>query len=50
MKKESAADKRHRISLANRWFKYYKAEKDPKKRENLLRQFNKIAQGRQRDV
>ena len=39
---------RHRQALAMRWFKYYKMCKDPKKKTELVRQYNLVATMRQR--
>ena len=38
----------HKKALAMRWFKYYKMCKDPKKKQELVRQYNLIATMRQR--
>lgn len=34
---------RHKKAVALRWFKYYRACKDEKKKVELLRQYNRIA-------
>jgi len=34
---------RHKRNTALRWFKYYKMSKDPKKKEDLARQYNFLA-------
>lgn len=33
----------HKKNMALRWFKYYKMNKDPKKKCDLVRQYNRIA-------
>lgn len=42
------AKQRHQKALAMRWFKYYKMCKDPKKKDELVRQYNLVATMRQR--
>lgn len=39
---------RRKQALAQRWFKYYKSCKDPKKKDDLIRQYNMVATMRQR--
>ena len=39
---------RHKRAIAMRWFKYYKMCNDPKKKDELIRQFNIAATMRQR--
>lgn len=38
----------HKRRMAMRWFKYYKMCKDPKKKDELVRQYNLVATMRQR--
>lgn len=50
--REAGIDKetkiRYKQAMAQKWFKYYRACKDPKKKIALIDQYNKIAQQRQR--
>ena len=50
--RESNIDKetyfRRKQALALRWFKYYKMCKDPKKKAELVKQYNLVASMRQR--
>ena len=39
---------RHKQAMAQKWFRYYRACKDPQKKMSLIDQYNKIAQQRQR--
>lgn len=39
---------RHRQAVAMRWFKYYKMCKDEKKKAELVRQYNLVANIKQR--
>ena len=39
---------RHKQALALRWFQYYKQNKDPKKKWDLVRQYNMVAAQRQK--
>lgn len=45
---DKEAFERHKQAMAQKWFKYYRACKDPKKKMSLIDQYNKIAQMNQR--
>lgn len=48
--KETTAEERRLKVLSWRWFKYYKNCKDSVKRMELLKQYNRIAAMRAKDV
>lgn len=45
---DKEAFERHKQAMAQKWFKYYRACKDPQKKMSLIDQYNKIAQMKQR--
>ncbi len=45
---DKEAFERHKQAMAQKWFKYYRACKDPQKKMSLIDQYNRIAQMKQR--